>query len=94
MTEYIMVIMMVLGAFVFFQEYIFRGISGKFRGVGDSYGYGRQYDPNRTIECHFDSRFTNSWYDAVCAEGFGCVGSDLPCTQKSIAACQRAECTN
>ena len=93
-VEYMLVIAFILAAFAFFQKYIFRGISGKLHGVGDSYGYGRQYDPKRTIECLYDSRFFNVWYDGVCAEGFNCLGSDIGCLRTSVSSCSRAECTN
>ena len=92
-TEYILVIVVVLGAFVAFQKYIFRGIAGKWRGVGDSYGFGRQYDPKHTIECQYEEALTpGKWYDVQCLDARNCLTSNRACLEAGINACSSADC--
>ena len=66
--EYMIVIIFVIGAILVFQKYIARAISGRWKTVGDSFGSGRQFDPRRTTECGYDSKYTLQWYDALCYE--------------------------
>ncbi len=66
MFEYIAIVTLILVAFLVFQKYIARSLYGRWKSVGDSLGSGRVYDPNLTIECGFDSQYTNRWYNAVC----------------------------
>lgn len=65
-VEYVVVLMFVLGAFLIFQKYAVRGFSGRWKGVGDSFGGGQIYDPNLTTECAVDTRYPDDWYDAKC----------------------------
>ncbi len=85
--EYVFLILIVLSAFLVFQKYILRGMAGRWRTVGDSFGFGRQYDPKRTKECLFDTVYFHSWYDLKCAESFNCDPSNIPCIQSSIVSC-------
>ena len=61
--EYVSLIVFILSALYVFQTYIFRGISGHWKGASDTIGFGRQYDPREygtdgtgggTMECMFD----------------------------------------
>lgn len=61
--EYMVVIFFILAAFFIFQHYILRGLSGRWKSVGDVFGHGKQYDPRDfgedgkgggTFECYFD----------------------------------------
>ncbi len=88
-------LLFVIGALIFFQKYIFRGIAGHWRSVGDAFGSGRQYDPKQTIECKFDPQFFNVWYDSKCADNFNCISlSNVGCIKSSISGCRRSECDN
>jgi len=47
--EYAVLIAVVAAALVGMSVYTKRALAGKWRGVGDSFGYGRQYDPLSTV---------------------------------------------
>lgn len=72
LIEYIVLIVLILGAFLVLQKYITRGFAGRWKAVGESMGQGRIYDPRMTTECIFDSLYTNLWYDQACFESQGC----------------------
>ncbi len=67
--EYVAFLLIVLSVLIYFQKYLVRGISGRFKTVGDSFAQGRLYDANKekTHECSFDV-YTDSglWYDSRC----------------------------
>ena len=88
--EYAMLIMIILLTFLSFQKYVLRAVSGKWKTVGDSFGFGRQYDPVQTAECAFDERFFNTWYDVRCFDlkRGNCGDNDTVCLQTAISACQ------
>ena len=86
--EYVMLILIVLGSFIVFQKYIFRGIGGKWQSVGESYGFRQQYDPKKTIECMFDSKYFQTWFDKNCAGAFNCAKDKVDCIKASIASCR------
>ena len=83
--EYIVLIIFFLGAFLVFQKYIVRGISGRLKGVGDAFGQGRLYDPQKTTECVYDFQYTFRWYDATCFDQMAC---DCLSTQADTTTCQ------
>ena len=47
--EYIVLVVVIIAALASMSEYIRRAVSGKWREVGDVFGFGRQYEPGRTI---------------------------------------------
>lgn len=61
--EYIFVITLIMFTLLIFQKYITRAFVGRWKGTGDSFSQGRQYDPNSTLRCAYDFQYTNSWYD-------------------------------
>lgn len=66
LLEYTILIIFILIVFLAFQKYIVRGLSGRWKSSADALGYGRQYDPNKTIECiAFNATV---WYEATCYE--------------------------
>src|SRR3989338_3140214 len=85
-VEYLALIMFILGAFLVFQKYIIRSFAGHWRNTGDAIGSGRLYDPQMTLECAYDSQYTNSWYGAVCFEN-NCIGRCYT-TAATPAGCQ------
>ncbi len=93
-TEYLVMIMILMGAFFVFKDHIIRGLSGRWKGVGDQFGYGRQFEPSDTVECDFDSRWTQQWYDATCVENQRCPVNNSSCLQQAIAACLTKACTD
>jgi Flp pilus assembly pilin Flp len=48
MFEHMVLFILVVAALVTMGVYIKRGLSGKWREVGDSFGHGKQYEPGRT----------------------------------------------
>ena len=69
--DYLGLLMFILIALFLFQQYIVRGLSGKWKSAGDSIGVGRQYDPRDygaqgtgggTEDCFWDDEVGN-WVD-------------------------------
>ncbi len=46
--EYAVLIVIVIAALVGISIYLKRALSGRWRTVGDTFGYGRQYEPGVT----------------------------------------------
>ena len=65
--EYTVLFVIVIGGFLVMRNYIQRGIFGTWQQAGQGFGYGRQYDSQKTIECSFDEQL-NRWYDRNCFE--------------------------
>ncbi len=87
MFEFVALIMFILAAFLIFQKYIVRGLTGRWKGVGDSFGQGRIYDPNKTIECAANAFFDGQkvvWYNQICFEE-KCTTACLEVTKSKIA---------
>ena len=93
-VEYVLLILFFLGAFFVFQKYIFGALAGRWRTVGDSFGFGRQYHPVNTLECAYDQQYYNAWYDLFCFNGRHCLEGDAVCTQAGIAACLGCACNS
>ncbi|MCR4337127.1 MAG: hypothetical protein NUV91_04900 [Candidatus Omnitrophica bacterium] len=45
LAEYMALFLMIVAALYVIQSYVVRGISGRWKATGDTFGYGRQYDP-------------------------------------------------
>lgn len=90
--EYVALIILVFGVWLVFRKYIDQGLYGRMKGVGDSFGLGRLYDPKKTIECTFDSA-TNKYYSEECFEAncaevcFGVDANDQTCNSCKVT-CQ------
>ena len=70
--EYVALLTFLMAAVFLAQKYLVRGIAGRWKEVGDTFGYGRQYDPKKTTECvwhedPYDLAF-NTWYVPQCFE--------------------------
>jgi len=78
--EYSVLFVIVIGAFLVMQKYIQRGFYGKWAHAGQGMAFGRQYDPQNTIDCGYDGT-SNQWYDRNCYQyyvnlpGSQCNGS-------------------
>lgn len=44
-AEYAALIALVVAALIGMSVYFMRGLSGRWRAVGDTFGFGRQYQP-------------------------------------------------
>ncbi len=87
LVEYVMLIVVVLGAFLVFQKYIARGFAGRWKSVGESMGQGRIYDPRLTTECIYDFQYTHRWYDQACFESSGCDCLSVRATNATCRDC-------
>lgn len=67
LIEYTMVIIIVIMALLFLQKFIVRGFAGRWKDVGDTFGYDKQYDPTATIRCAwFEDGNRSRWYEVDC----------------------------
>ena len=95
--EYVTLVVFIIGALLVVQKYLSRGISGRWKASGDSFGSGRQFDPNKTTECGYDARFNTGWYDLKCYEKncettcLSLNGSAVTC-RNCILGCQTTLC--
>ena len=105
--EYLALFAFLLSAFIVFQKYIWQGMAGRWKSVGDTIGQGRLYEKgagranvNGTMDCAFDFRYTNTWYDADCfheecwgncyaiyADSTQCSACILGCTGEAALWC-------
>ncbi len=65
--EYLVLFVIIIGAFLVMRNYMQHGIYGHWGNAGKSFAFGRQFDPQKTIECSFDEQ-SNQWYDHNCYE--------------------------
>jgi hypothetical protein len=96
--EYFVLLVILIGALFSFRDYFLRAITGKWKSAGDQFGYGRQFHPTDTVECSFDSVYTNQWYDSTCFDNKNCPQGNSDCERKAIVECQSSSsssfCTN
>ncbi len=85
--EYTMLFVVVMATMVVMQKYVLRAVSGRWKTVGDSFGFGRQYDPKKTLECAYYTN-GNFWYEVPCAQSNNCVFGDDAC----YVGCQGPKC--
>ncbi len=94
--EYSVLIVIVISAFFVMRNYIQRGIHGNWGKTGQSFAYGRQYDPQKTIECAFDQQ-SGQWYDRNCylyADHHAACNGDASCEENIITSgvCAASSC--
>ena len=86
--EYLVLTTFILFVFLGFQKYIVRAFSGRWKTSADALGYGRQFDPNKTIEC---KEFTAGvWYDVAQYKSNNCDCETIQQTPTTCAACVAA----
>ena len=81
--EYIVLLVIIIGAFLVLRGYIQRGIYGMWKKAGNTFSYGRQWDSQKSAECAFDE-ISNQWYDRNCFEQ-GVASSSPPCGSGNTA---------
>ena len=91
-VEYMVLFVIIIGAFLVMRNYIQRGLFGHWGQSGQSFAFGRQYDPQKTIECDFDQQ-TNVWYDHNCAQA-KCPNADSSCIEGAVGSCQTSSCSS
>ena len=85
--EYTLLVTMLLLTFIVMQKYVVRAISGRWKQVGDSFGFGRQYDPKKTLECGYSAN-GDFWYEIPLAESKKCLLTDAVC----LGQCKNPRC--
>jgi hypothetical protein len=102
--EYATLMMLIMGAFLLFQNYILKGFYGRWRQVGDTFGHGRQYDPRNfgpvgadggTLECIAyvnPSTKAATWYLTSCLESTCSCYVPSTCLTCANASCQDTRC--
>src|SRR5262245_9972749 len=89
--EFIMLFLMVMGAMLIFQKFFMRAIGGRWKSVGDSFGFGRQYSPTKTFECACamgDTPAQDLWYSVACADQRNCLSWNYAC----VSQCADGRC--
>lgn len=88
--EFVTLVVFILGIFLIFQKFIVRGLTGRWKAVGDSLGQERSYDPNKTAECRYAAFFDPAdarWFNQTCFE-INCMQQCLSTNKK------RSECND
>lgn len=74
--EYMFLLVFIGTAFLVFQKYIAGAMGGRWQSTGESLGFGREYDPHKTVECAYAYKYFESvngvWYNALCYDERGC----------------------
>lgn len=91
-VEYAILFVIIISAYLIMKHYIQRGVYGMWQQAGQGFAYGRQYDPQRTIECDFDQA-SGQWFDhhcmvSTCHENPGCIATAI-----SAGTCSASYCT-
>jgi hypothetical protein len=92
-VEYVVLFVIIISAFLVMRTHMQRGIYSMWGQAGQSFAYGRQYDPQKTIECAFDEQ-SKLWYDHNCYQSLSpsCNG-DTTCQEKIMSGqCRSTIC--
>ena len=85
--EYAVFIIIILTALYFMKGPILHAFYGRWKATGDSFAFGRQYDPKGTTACTHDTN-SDVWYDERCFDN-----QRGPCDQmtddSAAAACEQ-----
>ncbi len=86
--EYAVLIVIILAALFWMKGPIVRAFYGHWKTAGDSFAFGRQYDPKRTVECAHYSLPDNTWVwaDERCFD----AGRPACADAADTAACEAA----
>ena len=89
--EYVVLIMMVLGALYVMKPFISRAINGHWKMAGDSFGFSRQYQQGKTTECAYAqiSADFGVWFDNNCYTQavVNCKPGDIDCENQAKLNC-------
>ncbi len=92
-VEYVMLVVVIVGALYVMKPYISRAFHGRWKATGDAFGFGRQYQAGRTFDCTYYQLNPDYgvWYDDACyAQAIVSCGPGLtPC---STVPSPRGEC--
>ena len=96
-AEYIILFVIILSAFLMMRHYLQNGIYSSWGKAGQTFGFGRQFDPQKTVECSFDE-VSNLWYDRNCFDSLTnqqCSIGDRVCQEAIITngSCSASSCS-
>lgn len=87
-VEYTVLFVIIIGAFVVMRTHIQQKFFGMWGQSGQSVSFGRQYDPQKSIDCSFDQQ-SGLWYDHNCFLSLSnqqCAGGDATCEEGIITS--------
>ena len=90
--EYAVLVLLFIGAIVAMNKQVRRVFFGRWKSVGDSFGHGQQYDPNKTLECQRYANHSSDagqwtweiWYSQACYECCMDKESTSDCTEQGF----------
>lgn len=80
--EYIILFVMFLSAILVMHKQVGRSFFGRWKDLGDTFGYGEQYDVNATVEC---GRYVPRVFNVVTQQNVW--GPDIWYEQKCFECC-------
>lgn len=95
-VEYTFLILIVLGVLFAMWPYIKGAMTGKWKSSGESFGYGRRFDPTRSTECSYAQTTATfgMWFDNNCYQHAvtSCAPADIACENAAKASCKTQAC--
>jgi len=82
----VLLVIIILTALYWMKGPIVRAFYGRWKTIGESFAFGRQYDPKRTVECARDTA-SGTWYDERCFDN-GRRACDALANENDIAGCE------
>ena len=94
--EYCILIIIILSSLLVMQDLIKRAFNGHWKAAGESFGFGRQYSPSKTVECAYSQINADygAWYDNNCYQGqiTHCQTGNLVCEDVAKKSCCQNYC--
>lgn len=94
--EYMMLIMLIIGALIWMKPYMQRAIQGQGKTAGDSFGFSRQYERGQVADCAYAVLPSGQgvWYDDTCYQfrATNCLPGDTECENTMRQQCAQAYC--
>ena len=94
--EYLFLVLIIIATLIVMKHFITSSFGGHWKASGDSFGFGRRYDPVRTGECLYTQVRANFgyWYDANCYQEQvqSCTAGDLDCENGKMDSCKTTFC--
>ena len=73
--EYLVMIIVIITALMAFRFYVQRGYQGQMARAGETFAFGRQYNPKDTFVCMYDNK-KNVWFSEACYKQALAVSGD------------------
>ena len=87
--RFLLLVIIILTALYWMKPQILRALYGRWKTAGDSFAFGRQYDPKGTSACtRFHDATTDMWYDERCFDSRR-GPCDALSDESAAAACEK-----